>query len=117
MREQLLRSQRDSRAPLARQRERLVEPIGVNRLRAAADRGERLDGDADDVVLRLLGGQRRTARLRVETKRLRPRVGRSEAVAHDARPQAPRRAELRHLLEEMIVRVEEEGEPLAELVR
>ena len=34
-----------------------------------------------------------------------------------ARPQPPRRAELRHLLEEVVVRVEEEGEPRAELVR
>ena len=33
-----------------------------------------------------------------------------------SRPQPPRRAELRHLLEEVVVRVEEEREPRAELV-
>ena len=38
------------------------------------------------------------------------------ALAHDARPQPPRGAELRDLLEEVVVRVEEEGQPRAELV-
>ena len=46
----------------------------------------------------------------------RARVRRAEAVAHDARPEPSRRPELRDLLEEVVVRVEEEGEPLAELV-
>ena len=81
-----------------------------------ADRRQRLHRDAHDVVLRLLRGQRRAARLRVEAERLRLRVRRAEAVAHDLRPQPPRRAELRHLLEEVVVRVEEEREPRAELV-
>ncbi len=43
-------------------------------------------------------------------------VRRAEAVAHDPRPQATGGAELRDLLEEVVVRVEEEGEALAELV-
>src|SRR3712207_7397881 len=43
---------------LGRQRQRLVVAVGVQRLRAAADRGERLQGHAHDVVDRLLGGQR-----------------------------------------------------------
>ena len=46
----------------------------------------------------------------------RPRVRRAEAVAHDARPQAPRRAQLRDLLEKVVVQVEEEGETRAKLV-
>ena len=97
-------------------RQRLVVAVRVNGLRAAADGRERLDRDADDVVLRLLRGQRRAARLRVEAERLRLRVRGAEALAHDARPERPRRPELRHLLEEVVVGVEEEGEPLAELV-
>ena len=40
-----------------------------------------------------------------------------EPLAQQLRPQPPRRPELRHLLEEVVVRVEEEGKPLAELVR
>ena len=39
-----------------------------------------------------------------------------EAVAHDLGPQASRRSELRDLLEEVVVRVEEERESLAEVV-
>ena len=78
---------------------------------------ERLDRHADDVVLGLLRGQRRAAGLRVEAERQRAWVGRAEAVAHDLGPQAPRRAELRDLLEEVVVGVEEEGEALAEVVR
>ena len=80
------------------------------------DRRERLDRHAHDVVLRLLRGERRAARLRVEAERERARVRRAEAVAHDLRPEPARRAELRDLLEEVVVRVEEEGEPRAEVV-
>ena len=49
--EDLLRAQRDPRGALAGQRERLVEAVGVQRLRAAADRGEALQRHAHDVVL------------------------------------------------------------------
>ena len=114
VREDLLRPERDPRGALARQRERLVERVRVDRLRAAAHRRERLDRHAHDVVLGLLGGERRAAGLRVEAKRGRPRVRRPEALAHDLRPQPSCRPELRHLLEEVVVRVEEEGEPLSE---
>ena len=40
----------------------------------------------------------------------------AEALAHDARPHPAGGAELRHLLEDVVVPVEEEGEPRAELV-
>ena len=115
--EDLLRPQRDPRRPLGRQRKRLVERIRVDRLRPAAYGRERLDGHADDVVLGLLRGQRRAAGLRVEAKRLRLRIGGAEAVAHDSGPHPPGGAELGHLLEEVVVRIEEEGEARAELVR
>ena len=105
------------RRALRRQRERLVEAVRVDRLRAAADRRERLDRDPHDVVLRLLRRERRPARLRVEAKRERARFVAPNRSRMISRPQPPRRAELRHLLEEVVVRVEEEGEPRAELVR
>ena len=118
VREDLLRAQRDrARARSVGSASASSKRVRVDRLRAAADRRERLHRDAHDVVLRLLRRQRRAARLRVEAERLRLRVRGAEAVAHDLRPQPPRRAELRHLLEEVVVRVEEEGEPRAELVR
>ena len=53
----------------------------------------------------------------MEAERLRAGVRRPEAVAHDLGPQAPGRSELRHLLEEVVVRIEEEREPGTELVR
>ena len=66
--EDLLRAQRDLRRALGGQRQRLVEAVGVQRLGAAADGGEALQRDAHDVVLRLLGGQRHAAGLRVEAQ-------------------------------------------------
>ena len=87
----LLGAQRDLRRALAGQRQRLVEAVGVQRLRAAAHRGEALQGDAHDVVLGLLGGQRDAAGLRVEAQPQRTLVLSAEALAHDRRPHPPRR--------------------------
>ena len=101
---------------LGRQRERLVAAVAVQRLRAAEHRGERLQRHAHDVVVRLLRGQRAAGGLRVEAQLLGARVGRAETVAHDPRPQTPRGAELGNLLEKIVVRVEEEREPLPEHV-
>jgi hypothetical protein len=117
VREDLLRPQRDLRGALGRKRQRLVERVRVDRLSAAADRRQRLDRDADDVVLGLLRRQRRASGLGVEAEGLRTRVRGAETVAHDPRPEPARGAELRDLLEEVVMRVEEEREPLAELVR
>ena len=99
------------------QRQRLVAAVGVQRLRAAEHRGQRLQRDAHDVVVGLLRGQRAAGRLRVEAQLQRPRVGGAEAVAHDPRPQAAGGAELGDLFEEVVVGVEEERQPLAERVR
>src|SRR5581483_12292004 len=99
------------------QRKRLVEAVRVQRLRPAARRRQRLDRDAYDVVLRLLRGERGAAGLRVETKRHRTRVRGAEPLLHQPRPEAAGGPVLRDLLEEVVVGVEEEGEPLAELVR
>ena len=112
----LLRAQRDRRRVLRRQRECFVERVGVNRLRAAARGRQRLHRDAHDVVLGLLRSQGRAAGLRVESQGQRLRVRRAEPLAHDPRPQPPCRAELRDLLEEVVVRVEEEGQARTEVV-
>ena len=115
--EDLLRAQREGRGALGRQRERLVEAVRVHRLSPAVDRRERLCRDADEVVLGLLRRQRRAARLRVEAERLCLLARGAEAVAHDRRPEATRGPELRHLLQHVVVGVEEEGEARAEGVR
>src|SRR5207302_2662380 len=64
--ENLLCAKGELRGMLGRQGECLVERVRVQRLRAAADGRERLEGDAHDVVLRLLRGQRRASGLSVE---------------------------------------------------
>ena len=112
----LLRAQRDLGGLLARQREHLVEGVGVQRVGAAEHRGERLDRGPHDVVVRLLRGQRDAGGLGVEPQPLRLLGLRAVDVAHPARPDPARGAELRDLLEEVDVRVEEERQPGRELV-
>src|SRR5438552_2441708 len=66
VRKHLLGAKRDPRRVLGGQAQGLVEAVRVERLSAATDGGEALQRHADDVVLGLLGGQRRAAGLRVE---------------------------------------------------
>ena len=115
VRDDLLRAQRERRRFRGRQRERLVVAVRVQRLRAAQHGGERLHRDAHDVVERLLRRERDAAGLRVKAQ-TRARVARAEALAHEARIQAPRRAELGDLLEQVVVRGEEERQPRRERV-
>ena len=53
----LLRAERDRRRLFRRQRQRLVERVGVERIGAAEHGGQRLQCGTDDVVVRLLRGQ------------------------------------------------------------
>src|SRR5262249_22380863 len=68
------------------------------------------------VVIGLLGGEGATRGLRVESQLLRPWTSGAKAVCHAPRPQAARCAELRDLFDEIVVRVEEKRDALAELV-
>ncbi len=88
----------------------------MERLRAAEHRRERLERHAGDVVERLLRGQRRAGGLGVEAQHLRLGRGRAEAVAHDLGPHLARGPELGDLLEEVVVRVEEEAQALPERI-
>src|SRR6185369_2378328 len=115
--EDLLRAQRDGDRLFRRKRERFVERIGVQRLHSGQNRGQRLHGDANDVVERLLRGQRNSRRLRVRAHQAGAVGLGAEALAHDARPQAPRRADLGDLFEEVVVDVEEERQARSEVVR
>ena len=71
--------------------------------RRAPERG------ADDVVIGLLRGQGHARGLRVEAQLPRALVLRPEAIPHHFRPDFARGTELRDLLEEIAVRIEEEG--------
>ena len=116
VREDLLGPERDAHRRLGGQGQRLVHRVGVQRLAAAQNGGQRLHGDAHDVVLRLLRGQRAARRLGVEPEHQRARIPGPEPLPHEARPQPARGAELRDLLEEIVVGVEEERELRRELV-
>ena len=78
--------------------------------------GQRLDRGADDVVERLLGGQRDAGGLGVEAQPHRLLALGAVGLAHLPRPDPARRAVLGDLLEEVDVGVEEEGEPRGEVV-
>ena len=101
---------------LGRERERLVQGVRVQRLRAAEHGRERLDCGAHDVHLGLLRGQRARRRSACGSAEPRARVLRATVFTHHARPDTPRGAELRDLLEEVHVRVEEERESRREVV-
>ena len=64
----LLRAQSQQRGLLGGQRQGFVEGVGVQRLAAAQHGGQRLDGDAHDVVFRLLRGERGAGGLSVKAQ-------------------------------------------------
>ena len=88
----------------------------MQRLGAAEHAGQRLDRRADDVVERLLGGQRDAGRLGVEAHPPRLGLARAEGLAQLAGPDPPRGAVLGDLLEEVDLGVEEERQPRREVI-
>jgi len=74
----------------------------VERLRAAEHRGECLNCSANDIVVRLLRGQRAAGGLRVETQGPGTRILGLVALDHGFMPDAARSAVLGDLLEEII---------------
>ena len=86
----------------------------MERLGAAEDGSEGLEGGAHDVVLGLLGGERGAAGLRVEAHHHRARAPGLEALFHDRGPETACGAELAHLLQQVVVAGEKEAEPSGE---
>jgi len=70
----------------------------MQRLRPTQHGGKSLQSCPDNIVLRLLGSKSRSGGLGVKTQHPGARVLRLEMLAHNARPHAPRRAELGDLL-------------------
>ena len=112
----LLRAQSDQRGVFGGQSERFVHGVRVQGLCAAEHRGQRLDGYADDIVFRLLRGERGAGGLRVEAKQQRARIAGVETVAHDFGPEAASGAVLGDFFEKIAVGVEEKGELWGEVV-
>ena len=109
----LLRAQRQVRGLRRRQAERLVVRGGGDRLHAGERGAERLVGDAHHVVQRLLRRERAAERVDEDVDRGLA-LGHAVALVQDPRPQPPRRAQLRRLLEHVDARREEEEEPVRE---
>src|ERR1022692_1196736 len=112
----LLRPHGDALRLLGRDGERLVVAGQRERLNTTEHRRECLDGGSDDVVLRLLRGECRTARLRVRAQHERARVARVKSFGHGSRPEASQGSVLGDLLEEIDVGVEDPGELGREVV-
>src|SRR5207244_9828712 len=96
-------------------RECFVVPVRVQRLRAAERRGERLDGDAHDVVQRLLGRERHPAGLGVKAE-FGTRLPGVETIAHYPRIETSGGAELRNFFEQIAVSSENEGKSGSESI-
>ena len=79
-------------------------------LGAAQYCGEGLDGYANYVVVRLLGGEGTAAGLGVKAKPPALGVSRAEPLAHELCPEAAGGTELGHLLQKVVVGVEEEAD-------
>ena len=88
----------------------------MQRLGPAEHRGERLQGDPDQVDLGLLGGQLNPGGLGVEAQHHRPWLGRAEPFLHQPGPDPPGGPELRHLLQQRGPGDEEERQPRRDLV-
>ncbi len=103
----------DSGREIGRQSDRFVEAVGVERLGSAEHRGKRLDRGPDDIVIRVLFGQRHAAGLAMRAQQLRLFRCRAEP-GHDPRPQGPRRAQFGDLHEQVHADAEEEAQPRRE---
>ena len=111
----LLRPKGEAGRILRRQGESFIVAVRVQRLRAAQHGSQRLNRHADDVVVRLLCGERGPSRLGVEAQ---SGTGlRSSHVGHDPRPESAGGAKLGDLFQEVVVRREEEAEAGGEVVQ
>ena len=114
--EDLLSTKRDPDGLLRRERQGLVHGVRVQGLGSTQHGGHGLVGNAHDVVLGLLRHEAHPGSLCVGTEPPRVRIGGAVFVAHGPSPDPSRRPELRDLLEEVVVDVEEEREPWSEAV-
>src|SRR5262245_28643514 len=96
---------------LGRQRESFIQRVGVQRLRSAENGRQSLNGDSDDVVVRLLGGEGTAGGLRVKSKDRRFRILTLEPFGHHLVPDLSRRTILGNFFEQIVVGVEEKREP------
>ena len=107
----LLGAQGKASRRFGREREGLILAVDVQALRATEHRSKRLICGAHDIVVDRLCREGGAGGLHMEATEERLLALCAVAIAHDARPDATRRAELRHLFKDVSPRREEEGEP------
>ena len=107
----LLGTQRHPHRVFGRQGQGFVFGVGMQRVGPAQGRGQGLEGHADDIIVRLLGGQRRSCGLGMSAQHPRARVFGRKALLHDFGPQPPCGPELGHFLKEIIMYIEKERQP------
>ena len=88
----------------------------MQRLRAAENRGHSLNRSTNDIVLRLLRGERGAGGLGMEAQHPGTRTLSPEVLAHNSGPHTPGSSKLGDLFQEIVMRVEEERNPGGELV-
>jgi hypothetical protein len=108
-----LRVAGDAGRKLGRQRNGFVKRVGVQRLGAAENCRHRFDGGADDVVVRILLGQRPAGRLAVRAQHHRLRALGVE-LGHDAMPEQTGSAHLGDFKIEVHADSPEEGQATGE---
>ena len=111
-----LRVAGDAGREIGRQRDRLVQRIGVQRLGAAVRGGQRLDGGARDVVEHVLGGEAPAAGLAVRAQGERLGVLGRELALDELGPQQAGGAHLGDLHEVVHADRPEERQPRRERV-
>ena len=105
----------DAGREIGGQRDRLVERVGVERLRLAAGGGQRLEAGAGDVVERILRREAPARGLRVRAQRQRLGVLRVELRDH-LRPEHAGGAQLGDLHEEVLADAPEEAQARGERI-
>ena len=103
----------DPSREIGRERDCLVEAVGMERLGSAEHRSKRLDRGSDDIIVRVLLGQRHARSLAVGAKQLRLFGGCAE-IGHDPGPQRTRCAQLGDLHEQVHADAEEEAQARGE---
>src|SRR5262249_51376832 len=96
--------------------QRFVHGIGMQRLGSAQHRGQRLYCSSNNIDFRLLSGEGRAAGLSMKSQSHGARIARAKPVPHNAGPHPPCRSELCDLLEKLIVRIEEKGQPRSKVI-
>ena len=112
----LLGAQGDGDGFFRRQRPCLIEGVRVQRLGSAQHRSQRLEGGANNIIVRLLRRKRAARRLSMKAAEPGAWVRGAKSLAHDLRPDFARRPVFRHFLKQIAVGVEKETQARGEFI-